>query len=58
MHVVDFEGFVQGTSRHERPIEIGAMVVAHVIHKATGPGPISWSTELIALEDLEFGLWL
>ena len=58
MNVVDLERTVLRAPGHEWAVELGAVVVAHVIYEGAGPEPVSWSTEFIAFEDLELGLWL
>jgi len=54
--VVDLEGFVPRDPWHEWAVEVGAAVVAHIIHKGASLEPISWSTDFIAFENLELGL--
>ena len=58
VNVVDLERIVLRAPRHERAVELGAVVVAHVIYKLAGLEPVCWSTDLIAFEDLELGLGL
>ena len=58
MNVVDLERVVLRAPRHEWAVELGAVVVAHVVYKGAGLESVSWSTDIIAFEDLELGLWL
>jgi len=54
--VVDLEGFALRVAWHERTVEIGVVIVAHVIDEGAGYEPVSWSTDSIAFENLELGL--
>jgi len=56
VNVVDLERIVLRAPGHKWAVELGAVVVAHVIHEGAGLEPVSWSTDFIAFEDLEFGL--
>jgi len=54
--IIDLERIVLRGPWYERAIETGGAVVAHVIYKSAGLEPVSWSTDFIALENLELGL--